>query len=97
MSLFKQAVKSESKLRLALVHQLPSAPLDPIAAKTFTSMELAARKAERVYLRGVQARLREGGTRLSSAFTMTGSPAPALTRFLSCQGSWLSGPRTPRR
>jgi nucleotide-binding universal stress UspA family protein len=72
---------SGGKLRLALIHQLPSAPLDPIAAKTFTSMELAARKSERAYLRAVQARLRDAGTRLSSAFTMTGSPASALMRY----------------
>ncbi len=76
------ADRTGGKLRLVLVHELPSAPLDPIAAKMFTSMELATRRAERGYLRGVQARLREGGTRMSSAVTMTGSPGPALRQYV---------------
>ena len=57
---------SGSKLRLALVHQSPDAPLDPAAAKLFTSIELASRKSERAYLRARQARLREEGEGLRS-------------------------------
>lgn len=76
------AQRAGSKLRLVLVHQLPSAPLDAVAAKLFTSIELATRKAERGYLRAVQARLRDGGTRLSSAVTLTGTPGPALVRYV---------------
>ena len=71
-----------SKLRLVLVHQLPPPPLDPAAAKLFTSIELATRKAERGYLRAIQARLREGGARLSSAVTLTGTPGPALAQYV---------------
>ena len=70
------------KLRLALVHQLPPAPVDPLAAKMFTSIELATRKSERGYLRGIQAKLREGGTRLSSAVTLTGKTGPALAQYV---------------
>jgi nucleotide-binding universal stress UspA family protein len=70
------------KLRLALVHQLPPAPLDPIAAKMFTSIELASRKSERAYLRGRQARLREEGFKLSSAVTLTGAVGPALAQYV---------------
>ena len=41
------AQRAGGKLRLALVHRLPSAPIDPVAAKLFTSIELATRKSER--------------------------------------------------
>jgi len=75
------AQRSGSKLRLAFVHKLPAPPVDSAAAKLFTSIEAATRKAERAYLRGVQARLREGGTRLSSAVTLTGDPGPALAQY----------------
>src|SRR5215207_7663732 len=67
------ARRAGSKLRLVLVHHLPPAPLGPAAAKLYTSIELATRKAERGYLRTVQTRLREDGTRLSGAVTLTGS------------------------
>ena len=67
-----------SKVRLALVHRLPAAPLDPAAASLFTTIEVATRKAERAYLRGVQATLRERGVRLSAAVTLTGNAGPAL-------------------
>jgi nucleotide-binding universal stress UspA family protein len=75
------ADRTGGRLRLALVHELPPAPLDPIAAKMFTSMELATRRAERSYLRSIQARLREGGTRPSSAVTMSGTPGPTLRQY----------------
>ena len=42
---------------------------------------LATRKAERAYLRRIQAKLREGGIRLSSAVTLTGDPGPALAQY----------------
>ena len=64
------------------MHELPSAPVDPIAAKMYTSIELSTRKAERAYLRRMQATLREAGTRLSSAVTMTGTPGPTLTKYV---------------
>jgi nucleotide-binding universal stress UspA family protein len=76
------AQQAGSKLRLVLVHQLPSAPVDPLAAKLFASIELATRKSERGYLRDIQAKLREGGTRLSSAVTLTGKAGPELARYV---------------
>ena len=75
-----------SKLRLTLVHQLPSAPVDPAAAKLLTSIELAIRRSERSYLRAIQARLRDGGTRLTSAVTLTGKAGPALARYVQEMG-----------
>ena len=67
------AQRAGSKLRLVLVHRLPPAPLDPGAAKLFTSIELATRKSEQGYLRGIQAKLRDGGMRLTSPVIAGGS------------------------
>jgi nucleotide-binding universal stress UspA family protein len=80
------AQRAGSKLRLILVHGLPPAPIDPVAAKLFTSIDLATRKSERAYLRGIQTRLRDGGTRLSSAVTLTGKPGPALAHYVREMG-----------
>ena len=80
------AQRAGAKLRLALVHELPHAPLDSASAKMFTSLELATRRAERSYLRNVQARLRGEGRRLSSAVTLTGAIAPELTRLVRGTG-----------
>ena len=76
------AQRSGAKLRLALVHELPPPPFDSQAAKLFTSIEVASRKAERAYLRGVQARVRQGGTRLSSAVTLSGPVGPTLAKHV---------------
>jgi nucleotide-binding universal stress UspA family protein len=76
------AQRAGGKLRLVLAHQLPSAPVDSLAAKLFTSIELATRKSERGYLRGIQAKLREGGTRLSSAVTLTVKAGPELAQYV---------------
>jgi nucleotide-binding universal stress UspA family protein len=53
---------------------------------SFTSIELATRKSERSYLRGIQARLRDGGTRLASAVTLTGPAGPALAQCVREMG-----------
>lgn len=76
------AQRAGSKLRLVLAHQLQSAPLDPLAAKLFTSIDLATRKSERAYLRGIQAKLREGGIRLSSAVTLSGNAGLELEQYV---------------
>ena len=80
------AQRAGSKLRLILVHELPPAPVDPAAAKLFISIELATRKSERRYLRRIQANLREGGTRLSSAVTLIGKAGPELAQYVSQLG-----------
>ena len=76
------AERAGSKVRLALVHRMPAAQLDPGAAKVFTSIELATRKAERSYLRSLQATLRQEGVRLASAVTLSGSVGPALAQYV---------------
>ncbi|HEX3233978.1 MAG TPA: universal stress protein [Gemmatimonadales bacterium] len=82
------AQRSGGKLRLALVHQPPTPPLDVAVAELFTSLELTTRKSERGYLRAMQGRLRESGTRLSSAVTLTGAagPGPALAQYIREMG-----------
>ncbi|MEO6055231.1 MAG: universal stress protein [Gemmatimonadales bacterium] len=76
------ARRTGGKLKLVLVHRLPPPPIDPVGTKVFTSIELATRKAERAYLRGVQTRLREGGVPLTAPVTLRGSAGPALARYV---------------
>lgn len=77
------AQRTGGKLRLTLVHEMPSSPLNPATAARFT----ATRKAERAYLRGVQGKLQEGGAQMSSAVTMlTGATGPALAKFVQEMG-----------
>jgi nucleotide-binding universal stress UspA family protein len=76
------AQRGGGKLRLILVHELALPPLDPGAGKLFVSMELASRKSEQAYLRGIQAKLREGGTRLSSAVMLDGKAGPRLAQYV---------------
>jgi nucleotide-binding universal stress UspA family protein len=76
------AQRAGGKLRLALVHELPSPPVDLVGARMFASLELATRNAERSYLRNTQRGLRAQGLRLSSAVTLKGDPAPELVRFV---------------
>jgi nucleotide-binding universal stress UspA family protein len=76
------ARSSGAKLRLALVHQHPSILAGITVGKAMTNIELAARKAERAYLRETQSRLREEGTRVASAVTLTGPVCPALVTYV---------------
>ena len=80
------AQRAHGKLRLAMVHEIPAAPVDVIAAKMFVAIEVATRKSERSYLRAIQAKLRAGGTRLSSAVTLTGAPARTLAAYVREMG-----------
>jgi nucleotide-binding universal stress UspA family protein len=76
------ARRAGSKLRLVLVHEPPPPPVDPFAARLFTSIEVATRKAERTYLRDVRGRLQQGGTRVTSAVTLSGAVGPALATYV---------------
>ena len=62
--------QSGGKLRLALVHEHPAVPLDAMTAKALTALDQSGHKAERAYLRRMQAQLREDGIRVSSAVTL---------------------------
>jgi nucleotide-binding universal stress UspA family protein len=65
-----------------LAHQPPfPPPRDQSSVRLFTRIELAVRKSERDYLRGVAARIRKtGGIQLATA-TLTGAPAAALAEY----------------
>jgi nucleotide-binding universal stress UspA family protein len=72
------AERAKAKLRLVLVHQPTPPPIDRASAKLATSVELAVRKSERDYLRGLQARLRESTGRPVGGATLTGRVSTAL-------------------
>jgi nucleotide-binding universal stress UspA family protein len=74
-----------SKLRLTLVHQLP--PVIPGAASgTYVSLELATRKSEHDYLHGFAEKLRENGTEVAAAVTLSGFTGPALQAYVKEMG-----------
>lgn len=72
------AERAKAKLRLVLVHMPPPPPIDRASAKVATSLELAVRKSEKDYLRGLQAKLRETTGRAVSGATLTGRVPNAL-------------------
>jgi len=81
------ARKARGRLRLALVHQLPSSPpLDQSSARLYTKIEVAVRKAERQYLRGVAGRIRNGGAIQVATASLSGSPAGALADYVHEMG-----------
>jgi nucleotide-binding universal stress UspA family protein len=73
---------ARSKVRLVLVHQLPAVSLSVEAARFYTSMELAARRSERKYLRGLVARLRGPGEARVVSALLAGPVADILTHYV---------------
>jgi nucleotide-binding universal stress UspA family protein len=72
------ARESGARLRLALVHQVPSPPpLDEISRRLYTKIELALRKSEREYLRTTAERLRVQHEVQAARVMLQGAPAPA--------------------
>ena len=69
---------AKAKLRLALVHQRPTAPKTPEATKLYTKIEVATRRAERDYLNGLADRLKQSGYPGVTRVVLTGQPGPAL-------------------
>jgi nucleotide-binding universal stress UspA family protein len=80
------ALQSGAKLRLVLVHQLPTRKEDLMSAKTMASLELAGRKADRDYLRRIQDGLRQRGVKLSSEVTLRGAIGPQIARYVREMG-----------
>jgi nucleotide-binding universal stress UspA family protein len=70
-----------SRLRLALVHQLP-AVIPDAASDAFVSLELATRKSEHDYLHGFAEKLRGSGTEVAAAVTLSGFTGPALRAYV---------------
>ena len=78
------AQKSRARLRLAMVHQLPSPPpLDEATVRLYTKVELALRKSQRDYLHRTAARIK-GDDKVQTATAMLeGPPAPALAKYVT--------------
>lgn len=77
------ARKARARLRLVLVHQVPSPPpLDEASVRLYAQIELTLRKSQRAYLRGVAARIKgEQAIQIATA-TIDGSPAHALRDYV---------------
>jgi nucleotide-binding universal stress UspA family protein len=80
------AKRAGGKLRLALVHRSPTNPIDTASAKLYTSVELATRKAEHDYLHRFADGLREAGTTVTSAVTLSGPTAATLIKYVTDVG-----------
>jgi len=72
------AHKSGAAIRLALVHEPPAIPYDAPNARLVTCADQAMEQAEREYLRNAEARLREGGTQVSTVGPLAGEIGPIL-------------------
>jgi nucleotide-binding universal stress UspA family protein len=77
------ANRAGGKLRLVLVHRTPTMPLDSASPKLYTSVELATRKAEHAYLHGFAERLRQAGTTVTSAVTLSGPIGSSLVEYVT--------------
>lgn len=76
------AARARAKLRLVLVHELPSPPpLDEVTSRLYTKVELTTRSAQRDYLRGQAVRLKAEHPVQVVAATIDGAPAEALLRY----------------
>ena len=80
---------ARSKVRLVLVHQSPPSPFYEESAELYVSIELATRKAERDYLRGLAAQIREHSGLRISAVTLDGSTNHALVKYIQDIGADL--------
>jgi nucleotide-binding universal stress UspA family protein len=73
---------ARSKVRLVLVHQSPSPPVDPQTAQLYVSIDLTLRKVERDYLNTLRARLRKSSGLQISVATIDGPPGPTLEKYV---------------
>jgi len=80
---------TRARLRLVLVHQSPSPPMDELTARLATSIDLATRKAERDYLRRIAAGLRGTLGRRVAGVTLAGPVAPTLIKYIGEIGADL--------
>jgi nucleotide-binding universal stress UspA family protein len=73
---------ARARVRLVLVHQLPPPPTDKQSAKLYVSMEVALRKSQRAYLRGIAARLAETWKVKATTVSPTGPVAETLKGWI---------------
>jgi len=78
------ATRARANLRLVLVHQSPPAPIDRAAARLAHQVELSVRRAERDYLREVQAKLAPSAPKgRVRGVTLTGPVAEMLAKYVA--------------
>jgi nucleotide-binding universal stress UspA family protein len=76
------ARKARARLRLAMVHQLPSPPpLDEATARLYTKVELTLRKSQREYLHRTASRIKAEEPIQTATAMLEGVPAPALAKY----------------
>ena len=76
------ARKARARVRLAMVHQLPSPPpLDEATGRLYTKVELALRKSQREYLHRTASRIKAEEPIQTATAMLQGVPAPALGRY----------------
>jgi nucleotide-binding universal stress UspA family protein len=73
---------ARSKVRLVLVHQILPPPFYEETAQLYVSIDLAMRKTERDYLRGLVAQLRERSGLQISSVMLEGSTEQALVEYV---------------
>ncbi len=78
------ARKSRARLRLAMVHQLPSPPpVDEATLRLYTKVELGLRRSQRDYVHRIAARIKgDDGVQTATAM-LEGTPAPALAKYVT--------------
>lgn len=78
------AERAKAKLRLVLVNQLPVVPLSVAGRPLYVSLELAARKSEKAYLRTFTDQIKKQSTSLAiTSTTLTGPVAGTLLEYIS--------------
>ena len=74
------AKAAKTRIRLVLVHQVPSPPTTPELVKLYTSIEVATRRAARDYLLRQMEVLRRKGCTDVSRVVITGTPGPEIVK-----------------
>jgi nucleotide-binding universal stress UspA family protein len=78
------AARARANLRLVLVHQTPPAPVDRAAARLARQVDLSVRRAERDYLRQLQARLAPSAPKgRIRGVTLTGPVPETLAKYVA--------------
>jgi nucleotide-binding universal stress UspA family protein len=77
------AERARAKLRLVLVHQISTIPLSSAGRQLYVSLELAARKSEKTYLKAFTDRLKKQSSSLAiTSTTLTGPVAGTLREYI---------------
>jgi nucleotide-binding universal stress UspA family protein len=81
--------RARTKLRLVLVHQLPPVPLSPQGRQLYVSLDLAARKSEKAYLKTFTDQLKKQSDVVITSTMLTGPVAGTLREYIQESGTDL--------